>query len=88
MEVFQDYAYYYNAFYKDKNYINEAGQVEDLLKRYGNNIKKIINFGCGTGRHDIELSRKGYSCKGIDISPLMIDIAKNNICLENVLKYF
>ena len=85
MEVFQDYAYYYNAFYKDKNYINEAGQGEDLLKRYGNNIKKIINFGCGTGRHDIELSRKGYSCKGIDISPLMIDIAKKNSCLENVL---
>lgn len=32
MEVFQDYAYYYNAFYRDKNYRAEAEQVNLLLK--------------------------------------------------------
>ena len=53
MEVFQNYAYYYNAFYKDKNYIAEAKQIELLLKKYGKQIEKIINFGCGTGKHDI-----------------------------------
>lgn len=78
MEVFQDYAYYYNAFYQDKDYRMETQQVDILLKRYGNNIKKIINFGCGTGKHDIELSRMGYQCTGIDISSMMIEIAKQN----------
>lgn len=78
MEVFQDYAYYYNAFYQDKDYASESRQVDTLLKRYGNNIKKIINYGCGTGRHDIELSKLGYDCTGIDLSPLMIEIAKKN----------
>ena len=38
MEVFQNYAYYYNAFYKDKNYIAEAKQIELLLKKYGKQI--------------------------------------------------
>ena len=45
MEVFQDYAYYYNAFYQDKDYVAESRQVDMLLKRYGNNIKKRINYG-------------------------------------------
>lgn len=78
MEVFQDYAYYYNAFYQDKDYVAESCQVDTLLKKYGNEIKNIINYGCGTGKHDIELAKLGYNCIGIDMSPLMIDIAKEN----------
>lgn len=78
MEAFQDYAYYYNAFYQDKDYTAESQQVDTLLKRYGGEVRTIINYGCGTGRHDIELSKLGYDCTGIDISPLMIDIAKEN----------
>lgn len=78
METFQDYAYYYNAFYHDKDYQAEARQVDMLLQKYGHTIKKIINYGCGTGRHDIELSKLGYACSGIDISPLMIQIAREN----------
>ena len=78
MEAFQDYAYYYNAFYQDKDYKAEARQVDILLQKYGKNINKIINFGCGTGRHDIELSRMGYQCTGIDMSSTMIEIAEKN----------
>lgn len=78
MDAFQDYAYYYNAFYQDKDYAAESRQVDILLKRYGHDIKKIINFGCGTGRHDIELSKRGYECTGIDMSQLMIEIANKN----------
>lgn len=78
MEVFQDYAYYYNAFYQDKDYLAEAGQVDVLLKKYGHGVQRLVNYGCGTGRHDIELTKLGYRCTGIDVSPLMIDIAKKN----------
>ena len=78
MEAFQDYAYYYNAFYKDKDYRAEAGIIDELLKNYNKKIRKVINLGCGTGRHDIELAKLGYDCKGIDMSPLMINIAKRN----------
>ena len=85
MEVFEDYAYYYNAFYQDKDYKAEAKQIDLLLQKYGQNIKKIINYGCGTGRHDIELSKLGYHCTGIDLSPLMIDIAKKHMLQEEHL---
>lgn len=82
MEVFKDYAYYYNAFYQDKDYRAEALQVDSLLSKYGENIHKIINYGCGTGRHDLELCRLGYKCTGIDMSPLMIKIAQGNADTE------
>lgn len=78
MEVFKDYAYYYNAFYQDKDYMAEALQVDTLLKRHGKDILDIINYGCGTGKHDLALSRLGYQCTGIDMSPLMIEIAQQN----------
>lgn len=78
MEVFKDYAYYYNAFYQDKDYKLETEQIDYLFKKYGKDIRSIVNYGCGTGRHDIELSKLGYQCAGIDMSPLMIDIAKEN----------
>ena len=78
MEVFKDYAYYYNAFYQDKDDRPEALQVDSLLRKYGENIRKIINYGCGTGRHDLELSKLGYQCTGIDMSSLMIRIAQEN----------
>lgn len=82
MLVFQDYAYYYNSFYKDKDYTAEAIIVDEILKRYNAQTSKIINFGCGTGRHDIELERIGYQCTGIDMSPLMIEVARQNAILN------
>lgn len=78
MEVFQDYAYYYNAFYRDKDYALEAGQIDQLIKKYGNNVHQIINYGCGTGKHDLELAKLGYYCAGIDLSETMIKVAKQN----------
>lgn len=78
METFQDYAYYYNAFYSDKDYAMEAGQVDELLKKYGDNIHRIINYGCGTGKHDFELAKLGYVCTGIDLSEIMIEVASRN----------
>lgn len=83
MEIFQDYAMYYNAFYQDKNYPAEARQVDSLLRKYGNEVKTLINFGCGTGKHDVELTHLGYNCTGIDMSKEMIHLAKCNAELEN-----
>lgn len=84
MDTFRDYAYYYNTFYGDKDYNAEAKQIDYLLKKYGDGIADIINFGCGTGKHDIELTKLGYHCAGIDISAEMIDIARTNAQLEKV----
>ena len=76
MGQFKDYAYYYNAFYQDKDYAQEAKTVATLLDKYDNQIKNVLVYGCGTGNHDIELAKLGYQCHGIDLSSEMISIAK------------
>lgn len=78
MEVFEDYAYYYNTFYENKDYKSEAMQIKSLLNNYGMVGSRLFNMGCGTGKHDIELTQMGYQCSGIDRSSLMIDIARRN----------
>lgn len=78
MNVFNDYAYYYNAFYRDKNYKAEAEQVMELMEKHGKKVRSVMNFGCGTGRHDLEFAKQGYRCFGIDSSSLMIKIANEN----------
>ena len=80
MEVFREYAQYYNALYKDKDYVSEARTIELLFRRHGMKGKRIINFGCGTGRHDFELEKLGYQCHGIDMSEGMIKEARSRAC--------
>ncbi len=40
-------------------------------------FRKIIDFGCGTGRHSNFLGRLGYSVLGIDQDPISIGIARS-----------
>jgi SAM-dependent methyltransferase len=35
----------------------------------------ILDAGCGTGRYALELARRGYVVRGVDLSPELIDIA-------------
>lgn len=45
------------------------GECDFIEKELGyDKSLKIIDIGCGTGRHSIELSRRGYSVTGIDLS--------------------
>lgn len=37
---------------------------------------KILDIGCGTGRHAVELAQRGYTVTGIDLSESMLTVAK------------
>ena len=38
-----------------------------------------LDAGCGTGRYALELARRGYVVRGVDLSPELIDIATRAI---------
>ena len=38
--------------------------------------RRILDLPCGQGRHAIELARRGYEVTGMDISPYLIEIAR------------
>lgn len=38
---------------------------------------RVLDVGCGPGRHAFDLASRGISCHGIDISQTFVDIAKS-----------
>ncbi|MGZ9586435.1 class I SAM-dependent methyltransferase [Paenibacillus marinisediminis] len=62
-----------------KNTISEVNFViEELMLAEGSSI---LDIGCGTGRHSIELAKRGYQVTGVDISSGML-IEANNMATE------
>ncbi len=57
-----------------KNTINEVDFVLEELKLKPSS--RILDVGCGTGRHSVELARRGFRVMGIDISSGMLAEAK------------
>ena len=78
-KVFDEYAYYYDLLYKDKNYVGEVAYITNLLKAYGKDSKRILELGCGTGKHAALLASNGYYVYGIDKSKAMLEIARNRV---------
>ena len=66
---------YYNLFYNDKNYQSEAKYIHDKIQEYASNSKSILELGCGTGRHAINLAKFGYQILGIEKSESMLNKA-------------
>lgn len=80
MTVFQKYATVYDLLYKDKDYEKEAMHIAEILNKYGNGkIKKVLNLGCGTGKHDRILAKMGYKMTGVDLSEEMVEIANHHL---------
>lgn len=49
--------------------------VEELQLRAG---QRVLDVGCGPGRHAVELARRGIEVHGIDISQDFVDIANED----------
>jgi cyclopropane fatty-acyl-phospholipid synthase-like methyltransferase len=56
---------------------NTAAEVDFIEGELGLlSGQSILDIGCGTGRHSLELTRRGYSCTGIDLSADMLAQAR------------
>ena len=67
----------YDALYHEKDYGVECDLVELALSRYGSKgPAHLLDVGCGTGGHAVELARRGHRVTGVDLSPHMIEIAR------------
>jgi len=64
--LFENYGQKYDSESFTQGTIGECDFIE---KEIGfNKSIKILDIGCGTGRHSIELSKRGYNIMGIDLS--------------------
>src|SRR5690349_2904728 len=69
--TFGDYATYYDALYRDKDYAAEAEYVAQSIRRACPAARSILEFGSGTGKHARLLQQRGFEVVGIERSASM-----------------
>ncbi|MDO5835441.1 MAG: class I SAM-dependent methyltransferase [Methanobacterium sp.] len=75
-ELFSNYAEKYEAETFTQGTLKEVNFIE-LEINHDKNCK-ILDVGCGTGRHAIELKKRGYQVTGVDLSEKMLGKAREN----------
>lgn len=65
-ELFDNYGNQYDKEIFVQGTLGECDFIEKELNY--DRSKKILDIGCGTGRHAIELTKRGYQVTGIDLS--------------------
>ncbi|NPV50648.1 MAG: methyltransferase domain-containing protein [Candidatus Methanofastidiosum sp.] len=81
-ELFENYAQTYETEVFTKGTIGEIDFIEKEIKK--DKSKKILDIGCGTGRHSIELAKRGHNVTGIDLSECMLEMAKQKAKVAKV----
>ncbi len=80
--LFENYAKTYD---KESFTQGTAGECDFIEKEiHHNKSLKILDVGCGTGRHSIELTKRGYKVTGIDFSESQLARAREKAAKENL----
>jgi len=72
--LFENYAHTYDREAFTQGTLQEVGFIEQEIS--SNKSKRILDIGCGTGRHTIELAKRGYTVTGIDLSESQLSRAR------------
>lgn len=68
---------------------NAKGEVDELEKRLQlSRPMDILDAPCGTGRHSLELARRGHRVTGLDFNPKVIDRARDTATKEGLAVEF
>jgi 2-polyprenyl-3-methyl-5-hydroxy-6-metoxy-1,4-benzoquinol methylase len=80
--LFENYALKYDNESFTQGTVGECDFIEQEIN-YDKRIK-ILDIGCGTGRHSIEMAKRGYEVTGIDLSESQLNRAKEIAAKEGL----
>jgi len=81
-DLFVNYGVKYDNECFTQGTVGECDFIEKEIEY--NKATKILDIGCGTGRHTIELTRRGYSVVGIDLSESQLKRAQEKASEQNL----
>ena len=80
--LFENYGQKYDNENFTQGTVGECDFIENEINN--DNSLKILDVGCGTGRHAIELSNRGYIVTGIDLSETQLARARQKAESHNL----
>jgi SAM-dependent methyltransferase len=93
--VYNKFGFYYDVLYNNYiDYISDCDCLEILFKKnyrhetsnYEEKVQSILDLGCGTGNHVLELGKRGYNVIGLDFSQNCLKCAQAKVQCEPELK--
>jgi len=85
-DLFENYAEAYDREEFTRGTVGECDFIETEIDH--DKTKTILDIGCGTGRHAIELARRGYTVTGIDLSAAQLQRARQKAASESLKIHF
>ncbi len=77
--MYQTLAPFYDILNGDLDYHAWADFLEENFRRYySGRVESVLDLACGTGRMTEELCCRGYDMIGVDRSPDMLSVARQN----------
>lgn len=69
----------YLEVYRHRNEAEAVADIDGIEKLLGAPLNEpILDLACGSGRHSIELARRGYTVTGIDLSAHLLAVAREH----------
>lgn len=81
-ELFENYGLKYDNEPFTQGTAGECDFIEEEI-HFDKNAR-ILDIGCGTGRHSIELTRRGYNVVGVDLSESLLERAREKAAGEKL----
>jgi len=81
--LFENYGLKYDNENFAQGTLGECDFIESEINF--NNQTRILDIGCGTGRHSIELTKRGYRMTGIDLSDSLLKRAREKASEQNLV---
>lgn len=81
-QLFENYSKTYDKEIFTQGTLQEVDFIEKEI-RFDKNTS-ILDVGCGTGRHSVELAKRGYNVTGFDFSSDQLKAARNKAKAANV----
>jgi SAM-dependent methyltransferase len=79
LAAYEPLAPHYDAFTHDHDYADWMRTLLALARRHGLEGTRAFDVACGTGRSTLPLAEAGFTVAGCDLSPAMLDVARERL---------
>ncbi len=77
MDSIYGFPQYYEIAYSYRNIPAEVDVLEEAIRKYSKiPVKTVLELACGNSPHMLELASRGYTYRGLDLSPTMLEFAQ------------